>query len=68
MDDYRDVNRRWWDEAAAVHAASPEYAVARFAEDPDYLSGVLRFDLPRLGDVRGLDGVHLQCHIGTDTV
>ena len=68
MDDYQDVNRRWWDEAAAVHAASPDYATARFAEDPDYLSGVVRFDLPRLGDVRGLDGVHLQCHIGTDTV
>jgi SAM-dependent methyltransferase len=29
---------------------------------------VVRFDLPRLGDVRGLRGVHLQCHIGTDTV
>jgi 2-polyprenyl-3-methyl-5-hydroxy-6-metoxy-1,4-benzoquinol methylase len=68
MDDYRDVNRRWWDEAAPVHAASSDYAAARFAEDPAYLSGVVRFDLPRLGDVRGLDGVHLQCHIGTDTV
>jgi SAM-dependent methyltransferase len=29
---------------------------------------VVRFDLPRLGDVNGLRGVHLQCHIGTDTV
>jgi len=29
---------------------------------------VVMFDLPRLGDVRGLRGVHLQCHIGTDTV
>jgi SAM-dependent methyltransferase len=29
---------------------------------------VVRFDLPRLGDVAGLDGIHLQCHIGTDTV
>ena len=28
----------------------------------------MRFDLPRLGDVTGLRGVHLQCHIGTDTV
>jgi SAM-dependent methyltransferase len=28
----------------------------------------VRFDLPRLGEVRGLRGVHLQCHIGTDTV
>ncbi len=29
---------------------------------------MVRFDQPRLGDVRGLRGVHLQCHIGTDTV
>ena len=36
--------------------------------DPDFLSGVVRFDLPLLGDVRGQRGVHLQCHIGTDTV
>lgn len=28
----------------------------------------MRFDRPRLGDVRGLDGLHLQCHQGTDTV
>jgi SAM-dependent methyltransferase len=36
--------------------------------DPGYISDVVRFDLPRLGDVRGLRGVHLQCHIGTDTI
>jgi SAM-dependent methyltransferase len=63
-----DFNRTWWDEAAPVHAASPDYAFARFAEDRSFLSSVVRFDLPRLGDVRGLEGVHLQCHIGTDTV
>ena len=28
----------------------------------------VRFDLPRLGDVTGVRGVHLQCHIGTDTI
>ncbi len=28
----------------------------------------MRFDVPRLGDIRGLRGVHLQCHIGTDTI
>ena len=28
----------------------------------------MRFDLPRLGDIDGLRGVHLQCHIGTDTI
>ena len=68
MEDYRDVNRRSWDDRADAHAASPGYAVARFLEDPAFLSDVVRFDAPRLGDITGLDGVHLQCHIGTDTV
>jgi SAM-dependent methyltransferase len=62
------VNRAHWDERAPAHAASSDYAVDRFALDPDFLSDVVRFDRPRLGDVRGLRGVHLQCHIGTDTV
>ena len=64
----RAVNRAHWDERAPAHAASSDYAVDRFAIDPDFLSDAVRFDLPRLGDVRGLRGVHLQCHIGTDTV
>ena len=68
MDDYRDVNRANWDERVAAHAASPDYAVSRFTEDPAFLSEVVTFDLPRLGDIAGLDAVHLQCHIGTDTV
>jgi SAM-dependent methyltransferase len=29
---------------------------------------VVRYDLPRLGRLDDLDVVHLQCHIGTDTV
>ena len=68
MDDYRDVNRASWNERVPAHVASPDYQVDRFAEDPGFLSEVVRFDLPRLGDVSGLRGVHLQCHIGTDTV
>ena len=66
--DYRDLNRASWDERAPAHASSPGYNVQDFLDDPTYLSGVVRFDLPRLGDIRGLRGVHLQCHIGTDTV
>ena len=63
-----EVNRALWDERAPVHAASPDYGVERFARDPEHLSQTVRFDLPRLGDIAGLDVVHLQCHIGTDTV
>ncbi len=67
-DDHRAVNRAVWDERADAHAASPGYGVGRFAAEPGHISDVVRFDLPRLGDVAGLRGVHLQCHIGTDTV
>jgi SAM-dependent methyltransferase len=66
--DYETLNRASWDERAAAHAASKDYRVAAFADDPTHLSDVVRFDLPLLGDIRGLRGVHLQCHIGTDTV
>jgi SAM-dependent methyltransferase len=66
--DYRDLNRANWDDRVPVHLASADYNVRRFIDDPEYLSDVVRFDLPSLGDVAGLRGVHLQCHIGTDTV
>ena len=66
--DYAEINRLNWDERAPAHAASPDYHVAKFAQDPDFLSYVVRFDRPRLGDIAGLRGVHLQCHIGTDTI
>ncbi|HKS47662.1 MAG TPA: class I SAM-dependent methyltransferase [Amycolatopsis sp.] len=68
MDDYLVVNKAKWDERAPIHAGSVEYGFERFCRDPGHLSNVVRFDLPRLGDVTGLRGVHLQCHIGTDTL
>lgn len=68
MTDSFAVNKANWDERAVLHAASPDYGVARFAADPAHLSDVVRFDRPRLGDLTGLSAVHLQCHIGTDTV
>ena len=68
MKHYYEFNRASWDERAPAHAASPDYAFERFVEDPAFISDVVRFDLPRLGDISGLRGVHLQCHIGTDTL
>ena len=68
MTDYREVNRASWDERAPAHAKSPDYALDDFRNDPSFLSYVVQFDLPRLGDITGLRGVHLQCHIGTDTI
>ena len=64
---YRD-NLAAWDERAPAHARAEGYRVDRFHADPAYLSDVVSFDIPLLGDVVGLSGVHLQCHIGTDTI
>ena len=68
VDRYLELNRAAWDERAPAHAASREYSPDRFIQDPAFISDVVRFDLPRLGDVHGRRGVHLQCHIGTDTL
>jgi SAM-dependent methyltransferase len=63
-----EVNRRHWDERADAHVDSPDYRVSELINDPDAISTVVRFDLPRLGDIAGMRGIHLQCHIGTDTL
>ena len=68
MEDYRTINRVNWDERVPAHAASPDYDVAKFVSDPEFLSKVVAFDLPLLGDIAGARGAHLQCHIGTDTI
>jgi SAM-dependent methyltransferase len=66
--EFQQANMASWDERAPAHAASPDYHVADFSADPAFLSKVVTFDLPLLGDISGARGVHLQCHIGTDTV
>jgi SAM-dependent methyltransferase len=68
MEDYRTINRVNWDERVPAHAASPDYDVAKFVSDPEFLSKVVAFDLPLLGDIADARGAHLQCHIGTDTI
>ena len=64
--EYLELNRTNWDSRATVHADA--YGLERFVEDPGHLSSVVRFDRPRLGDIAGLEAVHLQCHLGTDTL
>jgi SAM-dependent methyltransferase len=65
-DDYRQINLANWNSRVAFHERG--YHLDRFRSDPGHLSGVVRFDRPRLGSVDGLRVVHLQCHIGTDTL
>jgi SAM-dependent methyltransferase len=65
--DWRAINLANWESRVSVHTGPGGYNLATF-DDPTYLSEVVRYDLPRLGQLDGLDVVHLQCHLGTDTV
>ncbi len=65
-EDYLAVNRANWDSRAPIHARN--YGIEALLTNPSSISQVVAFDRPRLGDLTGLDVVHLQCHIGTDTL
>lgn len=65
--DWRSINTANWESRVPVHVGPGGYDLAAF-DDRDHLSTVVRYDLPRLGRLDDLDVVHLQCHIGTDTV
>ena len=62
----RTLNLANWESRVPHHLGG--YRIAPLLADPEALSGVVAFDRPRLGDLAGLDVVHLQCHIGTDTI
>ena len=61
-------NRANWDDRARAHEASGYYGIDSLAADPQAITPELAHDLPLLGDVAGKDVVHLQCHLGLDTV
>jgi len=67
-DEHFEANRRNWDERSHLHAPSIGYDIRRLVSGADELSDVVAFDRQYLGDLTGLRVVHLQCHIGTDTL
>ena len=68
LDAFRQANLANWQERVGIHAESSDYNLAAYIADPKHLSDVVRYDRARLGDIAGLDVLHLQCHIGTDTL
>jgi SAM-dependent methyltransferase len=68
LDEYRRTNRDNWNERAGIHYASQVYDIAGYVSNPAKISGVVQFDHGELGDVRDKTLLHLQCHIGTDTL
>jgi SAM-dependent methyltransferase len=63
--DWRALNRANWDSRVPVHLASSFYDLAGFRAG----GGTLRpFEVSEVGSVVGRSLVHLQCHIGLDTL
>ncbi len=67
MNDPTEINRRNWDERANVHAQEVlgEDMLARLRAGEDMLLGI---EAAELGDISGKRVLHLQCHIGRDTL
>lgn len=68
LDEFRQANLDSWNERVSIHASSKFYSLDRYVQDPDHLSVTVDFDRTELGDVAGKTLLHLQCHIGTDTI
>lgn len=60
-------NRANWDDRAALHEAAG-YGIEDLVADGAHISAEVAQDRERLGDLHGQDVIHLQCHLGTDTV
>lgn len=59
------INERNWDARTPVHVGSEFYDLDGLRAGAERLAP---FEYAELGSVAGKDLVHLQCHIGTDTV
>ena len=63
--DHVEPNRAMWDERVPIHLASDYYDVAAFRAGAP---AVRPFVAEAVGEVAGLDLVHLQCHLGLETL
>ncbi|MEU2484974.1 class I SAM-dependent methyltransferase [[Kitasatospora] papulosa] len=64
-EDWHEINRARWDERVPIHAAGDFYGLDAFLAGRDALRD---FELAEVGDVTGRTLLHLQCHIGLDTL
>jgi SAM-dependent methyltransferase len=63
--DWRELNRANWDDRVPVHVASEFYDLGGFRAGA---SSLRPFESAEAGDVAGKRLVHLQCHLGLDTL
>ena len=63
--EWLDANRAMWDERVPLHAASAAYDQDGFRKGRDEIR---EFEAAEVGDVTGKRLLHLQCHMGQDTL
>jgi SAM-dependent methyltransferase len=59
------ANQKLWDEWTRIHEASEFYDLEGFKRGGIRLSD---YEVEEIGDVHGLELLHLQCHFGIDTL
>jgi SAM-dependent methyltransferase len=68
-EDVRETNRAHWDALAAVHGQDDYYDAEALIGGADTLRGHEDAAVREaVGEVAGLDVLHLQCHIGFDSI
>ncbi len=65
MSDWREVNRANWDERVPLHLKAPSYDLTPLRAGQGALHAI---EAAELGDVAGLNILHLQCHFGRDSL
>ena len=65
MQDYKDLNLKFWDSIVEDHVRSDFYDVSGFLQGKTTLDSV---EINQVGDVSGLTFLHLQCHFGLSTL
>ncbi|MCY1723510.1 class I SAM-dependent methyltransferase [Prolixibacteraceae bacterium Z1-6] len=62
---YIEINKKLWDNKTDIHYKSDFYNVESFIQGKNSLN---KIELDLLGDVKGKNILHLQCHFGQDTM
>ena len=68
LEEHRQANRANWDDRVPAHLASDFYGVEDFIAGARNLTHAVDFDRAHLGDVQERSLLHVQCHIGLDTL
>ncbi len=65
LNELKAANLKWWDERGPLHVQSDFYGVSKLVEGASSLDS---FEIDEFSLETAKTLVHLQCHIGTDTI